>query len=125
MMTKRRRPQDLLPLSPPVFHILLAIGNRRLHGYAIMQEIQDRTGGSVTVLPGTLYSSIGRMLEDGLITETYDRPGRGSDDQRRRYYRVTKFGRAVAGAESERMALLLRVAEDQELYSGLAAEGSR
>lgn len=107
-----------------MFHILLAIGNRRLHGYAIMREIQERTGGNVTVLPGTLYSSIGRMLEDGLISETSDRPGRASDDQRRRYYRVTKSGKAVARAESERMALLLRVAEDQELYSGLAAEGS-
>ena len=124
MNKKRRDPADLLPLSPPVFHILLAIGNRRLHGYAIMQGIEERTNGSVTVLPGTLYSSIGRMLEDGLISETSDRPNPSADDQRRRYYRLTEFGKAVARAESERMALLLQVAEDQDLRSGLTAERS-
>ena len=122
-MNKRRRdPQDRLPVSPPVFHILLALGNRRLHGYAIMQEIEKRTNGKVTVLPGTLYSSISRMLEDGLVDETSDRPTPSADDQRRRYYRATRFGRAVARAEAERMAMLLHVAEDQQLFAGLSAE---
>lgn len=120
MTGKRRDPQDLLPLSPPVFHILLALGNRRLHGYAIMQEIEERTNGNVRVLPGTLYSSIGRMLDDGLIRETDNRPSAADDDQRRRYYRATRFGKAVAQAEAERMALLLRVAKDQELFTGLS-----
>lgn len=120
-MTKlNRKPADLLPLSPPVFHILLALGNRRLHGYAIMQEIEERTGGKVSVLPGTLYSSIARMLEDELITETENRPKPSADDQRRRYYRATRFGKAVAQGEAERMALLLSVAKDQELFGGLA-----
>jgi DNA-binding PadR family transcriptional regulator len=124
MGKKTRRPQDLIPLSPPVFHILLAIGNGRMHGYAIMQEIEDRTNGTVSVLPGTLYSSIGRMLEDGLLSETSDRPNPSVDDHRRRYYRVTKFGKAVARAESERMARLLDVARDKNLFSGLTAERS-
>lgn len=124
MKKSQPHPQDLLPLSPPVFHILLAIGSRQLHGYAIMQEIKERTGGTVTVLPGTLYSSIGRMLEDGLICETSDRPNPTADDQRRRYYRLTQFGKAAAEAESERMALLLNVAKDQDLFSGLTAERS-
>jgi DNA-binding PadR family transcriptional regulator len=90
-----------------------------------MQEIEQRTNGTVSVLPGTLYSSIGRMLEDGLISETSDRPTPSVDDHRRRYYRVTKFGKAVARAESERMALLLHVAEDKDLFTGLTAERSR
>ena len=124
MGKKTRRPQDLIPLSPPVFHILLAIGNGRMHGYAIMQEIEERTNGRVSVLPGTLYSSIGRMLEDGLLSETSDRPNASVDDQRRRYYRVTKFGKAVVRAESERMAQLLDVAKDKNLFSGLTAERS-
>ena len=121
MNNKKRDPQDFLPVSPPVFHILLAIGNRRLHGYAIMQEIEERTNGKVTVLPGTLYSSIGRMLEDGLVDETTDRPNASADDERRRYYRATRLGKAVARAEAERMALLLHVAEDQKLFTGLSA----
>jgi DNA-binding PadR family transcriptional regulator len=95
-----------------------------MHGYAIMQEIEERTNGAVSVLPGTLYSSIGRMLEDGLLSETSDRPNPSLDDHRRRYYRVTKFGKAVATAESERMARLLDVAKDKNLFSGLTAERS-
>lgn len=117
-----RDPHDLIPLSPPVFHILLALGNRRLHGYAIMQEIDQRTNGRVTVLPGTLYSSIARMQEDGLIEETSSRPNPSEDDQRRRYYRASRFGKAVARAEAERMAMLLHVAVDQELVSRSAVE---
>ena len=117
MSRQKRDPRELLPLSPPVFHILLALGNRRLHGYAIMQGIEQRTNGKVTVLPGTLYSSIARMLEDGLVEETSHRPNPADDDQRRRYYRSTRFGKAVARAEAERMALLLHVAVDQELFS--------
>ncbi len=120
-MTKENRdPRGLLPLSPPVFHILLALGNRRLHGYAIMHEIENRTSGKVKLLPGTLYSSIARMLDDGLVEETEDRPRPAADDQRRRYYRATRFGKAVAEAEAERMALLLSVAKDQHLFDGAA-----
>ena len=97
-----------LPLPPAVFHILIALGEGEKHGYAVMQEVADRTGGKVRMSPGTLYGSIRKMLDDGLIEELFRRAAAGSDDARRRYYRVTKFGRAVAAAEAERLTALLR-----------------
>jgi DNA-binding PadR family transcriptional regulator len=96
--------EELLPLPPAVLHILIALGDAEKHGYAVMQEVADRTAGKVRMSPGTLYGSIRKMLDDGLIEESF----RGGDDERRRYYRVTKFGRAVAAAEAERLASLLR-----------------
>jgi len=98
--------ERLLPLPPAVFHILIALGEGDKHGYAVMQEVAERTGGKVRMSPGTLYGSIRRMLDDGLIEETFRRPNQ-ADDERRRYYRITKFGRAVAAAEAERLAALL------------------
>lgn len=107
MTTFDRRDVDgLLPLPPAVLHILIALGDGEKHGYAVMQEVADRTGGKVRMSPGTLYGSIRKMLEDGLIEEFFHRSPR-LDDDRRRYYRVTKFGRAVAAAEADRLALLL------------------
>jgi DNA-binding PadR family transcriptional regulator len=94
----------LLPLPPAVLHILITLGEGAKHGYAVMQEVADRTGGEVRMSPGTLYGSIRKMLEDGLIEESFHR---GGDDERRRYYRLTRFGRAVAAAEAERLAALL------------------
>jgi DNA-binding PadR family transcriptional regulator len=94
-----------LPLAPAVLHILIALGDGDRHGYAIMQEVAERTGGRVRMSPGTLYGSIRKMLDEGLIEELFHR-GK-PDDDRRRYYRVTKFGRAVAAAEAERLAALL------------------
>lgn len=102
--------EALLPLSTPVLHILLALGHQRLHGYAIMQAIQEKTGGAATILPGTLYTTLNRMLADGLIEEASAPQGAPGDDRRRRYYRMTRFGEDVVTAEAERMALLLRVA---------------
>ena len=96
----------LLPLPPAFFHILIAIGEEERHGYAIMQDVAARTDGSVRMSPGTLYGSIRRMLDDGLIEERFRRGGT-SEDERRRYYRVTRFGRAVAAAEAERLSALL------------------
>src|SRR5688500_9391155 len=96
--------EGLLPLPPAVLHILIALGEGEKHGYAGMQEVADRTDGKVRMSPGTLYGSIRKMLDDGLIEESF----RGGDDERRRYYRVTKFGRAVAAAEAERLSSLLR-----------------
>jgi DNA-binding PadR family transcriptional regulator len=96
----------LLPLPPAVFHILIALGDGERHGYAVMQDVADRTGGKVRMSPGTLYGSIRKMLDDGLIEECFRR-GTRADDERRRYYRVTKFGRAVAAAEAARLAALL------------------
>lgn len=106
---------SLLPLSTPVLHILLALGHARLHGYAIMQAIEEKTGGVATVLPGTLYTTLNRMLDDGLVEEA-DPPEDGpDDDRRRRYYRMTAFGREVVAAESERMEVLLDVARREKL----------
>lgn len=101
-------PQKLLPLSAPVFHILIALADGDQHGYAIMQDVAARTGGQIRLSPGTLYGAIKRLLEDGLIQELEDRPTQGKDDERRRYYRVTSFGRRVARAEAARMAAVLR-----------------
>ena len=95
-----------LPLPPAVLHILIALGKGDRHGYAIMQEVAERTDGKVRMSPGTLYGSIRKMLDEGLIEELFHRGAR-DDDERRRYYRVTKFGRAVAAAEAERLASLL------------------
>ncbi len=97
----------LLPLPPAFFHILIALGEEDRHGYAIMQDVAERTGGRVRMSPGTLYGSIRRMLDEGMIEERFPRGGADADE-RRRYYRVTKFGRAVAGAEADRLSALLR-----------------
>lgn len=99
-----------LPLNPPVFHILLALAGGESHGYAVMQEVRERSGGAISLGPGTLYYSIKRMVANGLIEETEERPTPESDDERRRYYRVTPFGRAVAEAESQRLADLVEMA---------------
>ena len=106
----RRDPADLLPLGTPVLHILLALGRERLHGYAIMGAIDEKTGGRAQILPGTLYTTLNRMLADGLVEEAPAPDDAPDDDRRRRYYRVTPFGREVVAAETERMAVLLDVA---------------
>ena len=107
-MTSSRDPQpaDLLPLSPQVFHILIALAGGDQHGYAIMQEVTARSGGKLRLSPGTLYGCIRRMLEQGVVVELRDRerPGRDEDDERRRYYRLTPFGRKVVKAEAIRLA---------------------
>jgi len=95
-----------LPLPPAFFHILIALGDGERHGYAIMQDVARRTDGKVRMSPGTLYGSIRRMLDEGLIDELTRRPD--DDDERRRYYRVTRFGRAVAAAEADRLRALLQ-----------------
>jgi DNA-binding PadR family transcriptional regulator len=102
--------EALLPLPPATFHILLAVADEPRHGYAIMQDVAARTNGAVTLSFGTLYRSIQRMLEQGLVEELRDRPAAGHDDERRRYYRVTRFGTVVAKAEVRRLAELIRLA---------------
>jgi DNA-binding PadR family transcriptional regulator len=86
----------MLPLLPATFHILVALADEDRHGYAIIQDVAARTDGSIRLSPGTLYRSIQRMLEDGLIVETDERPSPEDDDERRRYYRLTTLGTAVA-----------------------------
>jgi DNA-binding PadR family transcriptional regulator len=102
-----------------VFHILLALAGGRRHPYGIAQEIDRRTGGKAVILQGTLYTSIARMLAQGLIGESPDRPEPHEDDARRRYYELTDLGRAVAAAEAERMATLLRLARENHLVPKL------
>ena len=100
------------PLSPQVFSILLALGDRSRHGYGIMKEVEARTGGQVTLLPGSLYSAIRRILESGWIEEV---PAEEGDDPRRRYYALTEAGRGAAQKEVRRLSTLLRVAEEKKL----------
>ena len=102
--------ESLLPLPPAVFHILIALADRDRHGYSIMQDASERTGGKVRLSAGTLYSSIHRMLEQGLVEELRDSPDPASSDERRRYYRLTKWGRQVALAEAQRLSELLEQA---------------
>ena len=101
---------DLLPLQPATFHLLMALSSEDRHGYAIIQEITTHTGGAIRLSAGTLYRSLQRMLEQGLIEETEERPAPDEDDERRRYYRITTFGQTVARAEARRLQDLVRMA---------------
>ena len=103
-------PADLLPLPPATFHILMAVAGDDRHGYAIIQEVAARTNGAVRLSAGTLYRSIQRMLEQGLVIEVGTPARTVSDDERRRYYRITGFGRNVAKAEAQRLAQMLALA---------------
>ena len=105
--------QELIPLSPPVFHVLLALGDSAMHGYAMMQAFEAKTDGAETLLPGTLYATIARMVDAKLIEES--EPPADASDRRRRYYRVTAFGREVVAAESERLSRLLRIARAENM----------
>ncbi len=112
-------PESLLPLTPAVFHILLALADGERHGYGIMQEILAGTSGKLRIGPGTLYGSIKRMLADGLIEESDERPDPALDDERRRYYRLTAFGRRVAEAEAQRLLQVVSAAQQKRLLRGL------
>ena len=100
----------LLPLPPATFHILIALAEGDRHGYAIIQDTSLRSGGSVRLSPGTLYRSVQRMQDQGLIEETRTRPVPEEDDERRRYYRLTQFGATVARAEARRLQDLVALA---------------
>jgi DNA-binding PadR family transcriptional regulator len=111
-------PDSLLPLPTAVFHILIALADRDRHGYAIMQDVAARTDGKVLLSAGTLYSSIRRMLEQGLIEELANSPDPSSTDERRRYYRLTRFGRRVAAGEVDRLNALVQQARATGLVRG-------
>jgi DNA-binding PadR family transcriptional regulator len=100
----------LLPLPPATFHILMAVADEDRHGYGIIQDIAARTSGELQMSAGTLYRSIQRMQEQGLIVETRERPAPEEDDERRRYYRITPFGQAVARAEARRLMQMVKLA---------------
>jgi DNA-binding PadR family transcriptional regulator len=104
----KEKPEAWLPLTPAMFHILLALADKERHGYEIMREVDERSEGKMRVGPGTLYGSIKRMLNDGLIEELDERPDPELDDERRRYYRLSDFGRRVAIAEAERLDKLVK-----------------
>ncbi len=116
-MTKISRPQDLLPLTPPVFHILLALAGEERHGYGIMLDVADQTGGALDLGPGTLYGCLKRMLGAGLVEESDERPDPALDDERRRYYRMTDLGRRVVRAEAQRLANAVSAARAKRLLS--------
>ncbi len=111
-------PESFLPLSAVVFEILLALAGSDLHGYDIMREVEQRSGGGVTLHPGTLYRALHRLLNDRLVEELDDRPDPALDDERRRYYRLTKVGHAVASAEARRLASQVHVARARRLLKG-------
>ncbi len=115
----RRDPEDFLPLTTPEYHVLLALGDEALHGYAMMQALERKTEGRDALLPGTLYATLARMVRQGLLEELAEAPEPGAD-ARRRYYTVTGLGRAVARAETARLARLVQLAKAEKLAPGLS-----
>src|SRR5258708_33517054 len=114
-------PGSLLPLPEAAFHILLALAEEDRHGYAIIQDVASATNGEIKLGAGTLYRSLQRMQEQGLLVETRERPAPELDDERRRYYRITPFGRLVAQAEAQRLAQMVRRAFRSWLRAGRGA----
>ena len=109
-MPASQTPHVPSPLSPPVFHILLALADEERHGYGIMQDVARQTGNALQMGPGTLYGCLKRMLAAGLVEECDERPDPALDDERRRYYRMTRLGKRVVRAETERLADAVTVA---------------
>jgi DNA-binding PadR family transcriptional regulator len=110
MPANEPRPADFLPLTPAVLHILLALADGEQHGYAVAQAVEELTGGTVRMGPGTLYGSIGRMVANGLIEESARARSRSGDDPRRRFYRLTTLGRRVLESETDRLARVVALA---------------
>jgi len=118
MTRQSKDPAALIPLKHSTYRVLLALADGERHGYAIMQTLSEMTRGRETILPGTLYAALARMVDEGLI-EMRDGPrDEASGGPKRRYYRRTSFGRAVARAESERLRALLEIAQAQRIISG-------
>ena len=119
MAARSLEPEEMLPLTPAVFQILLALADGERHGYAVMREVLESTEGRIRMGPGTLYGTIKRMLADRLIEESDERPDPALDDERRRYYRLTDFGARVAFAEVRRMSELVKAARGKRLIAEL------
>src|ERR1700730_16723718 len=115
VMARSKNPHDLLPLTAPVFHILLALSDGERHGYAIMQQVAADTNGALQLGPGTLYGCLKRMLAAPLLEESDDRPDPNLDDERRRYYRITDFGARTVRAEAQRLAVAVSAAQAKRL----------
>jgi len=112
---KQPTPREHLPLTPPVFHILLALSDEERHGYGIMQDVARQTGDALRLGPGTLYGCLTRMLAAGLVEESHERPDPELDDERRRYYRMTTVGRRVLRAEAKRLESAVRTAKTKRV----------
>jgi DNA-binding PadR family transcriptional regulator len=110
--------QKLNPLPSAAFYILLSLAGEDLHGYGIMRQVAEQTGGRMRLGPGTLYSSIQSLLEERLIEEVGSRTDKRIGDERRRYYRLTAAGRQLARAEADKLADLLRIARDKKIFRG-------
>ncbi len=108
---------DHLPLTPPVFHILLALADEERHGYSIMQDVARQTNDGLQMGPGTLYGCLKRMLASGLIEEAEERPDPAMDDERRRYYRMTSLGNRTVRAEAQRIATALYAAKSKRIFA--------
>lgn len=121
-MAKPPSPESLLPLKPNWFHVLLSLANEDQHGYGIMQDVLERTEGKVRLWPATLYGTLKRLLDEDLIEESDRRPDATLDDPRRRYYRLTSFGRRVLNAESARLEELVRLVQAKRGLSPRRAE---
>ena len=116
-MPRTRDPQRFLPLTPAMLHVLLALADGDKHGYAIIKEVSRRTADEVVLGAGTLYALIKRLLAEGMILETDERPDPSLDDERRRYYRLTTFGRSVAMAEVQRLESIVEQAHAKRLFA--------
>ena len=112
-------PESFLPLPASALHIVVALAGGEKHGYAIMRDVEELSGRSAAMGPGTLYGSIKRMIDQGLLVETEERPDPALDDQRRRYYRLTGFGERVRAAELQRLEMLVRRAGSPDWARGL------
>jgi DNA-binding PadR family transcriptional regulator len=115
-MPKTPRTNDLLPLTPPVFHILLALSDQERHGYGIMQDVARQTNDALQLGPGTLYGCLKRMQSAGLVEESDERPDPTLDDERRRYYRMTPLGQRVVREEARRLASAVVAAKTKRLF---------
>ena len=120
---RRSDPGDLLPLTPAALNVLLALADGERHGYGIMLEVKERTGGRMRLGPGTLYGAIKRLKEGGVIEESGQRPDPEADDERRRYYRLTGFGGEVLAAEVERLDGLVWAARRKGAFPAPKPEG--
>lgn len=114
---EKRKVEPLLPLTPAMFHVLLALAEGDIHGYGIIQEVKRLTGGAMELSAGTLYGMLRRLESEGMVVERKDRPAPQRDDERRRYYHLTEFGHRVACAEAERLQDMILLARSKNLLA--------
>lgn len=124
MTTKRRTPESFLPLAPPSFHILVSLGDEEMHAYAILKDVERRSDGKVRFSASTLYDAVQRLQTNGLIEESQRRPIPSLDDGRRKYFRLTRLGRAVGAAEANRLEHAVRMARSTRFLSSEPSLGA-